>query len=73
MSQEFNIDSLSPQEMAVKAEAIGVRKAALDFMPLLGLSILAGAGTNKLAVSESGILPGVDPGGGSRGGTVHRQ
>ncbi|MDR3576949.1 MAG: formate transporter FocA [Anaerolineaceae bacterium] len=43
MSQEFNIDSLSPQEMAVKAETIGVRKAALDFMPLLGLSILAGA------------------------------
>jgi formate/nitrite transporter len=43
MSQEINIDSLLPQEMAEKAEAIGVRKAALDFLPLLGLSILAGA------------------------------
>jgi formate/nitrite transporter len=43
MSQEINIDSLMPQEMAEKAQAIGVRKAALDFMPLLGLSILAGA------------------------------
>src|ERR1700690_1589088 len=43
MSQEFNFDSLSPQEMAEKAVVVGVRKAALDFLPLLGLSILAGA------------------------------
>jgi formate transporter len=43
MPQEMNFDSLVPQEMAEKAVTIGVRKAALDFMPLLGLSILAGA------------------------------
>jgi formate transporter len=40
---EINIDSLLPQEMAEKAETIGVRKAALDFAPLFGLSLLAGA------------------------------
>jgi formate/nitrite transporter len=43
MSQEFTIDSLTPQEMAEKAQTIGVRKATLEFWPLLGLSILAGA------------------------------
>jgi formate/nitrite transporter len=40
---EINIDSLLPQEMAEKAETIGVRKASLDFAPLFGLSLLAGA------------------------------
>jgi formate transporter len=43
MPQEINIDSLIPQEMAEKAVTIGVRKVGLDFMPLLVLSILAGA------------------------------
>jgi len=43
MSQEFSVDALIPQEMAEKAEAIGVRKAALAFWPLLALSVLAGA------------------------------
>jgi formate transporter len=32
-----------PQEMAEKAEAIGVRKAGMAFLPLFGLAILAGA------------------------------
>jgi len=43
MSQEFSVDALIPQEMAEKAEAIGVRKAALPFWPLFALAILAGA------------------------------
>ena len=43
MSQEFSIDALMPQEMAEKAEAIGVRKAELAFWPLFALAMLAGA------------------------------
>ena len=43
MPQEFSIDALMPQEMAEKAEAIGVRKAALPFWRLFALAVLAGA------------------------------
>jgi formate transporter len=43
MSQEFSIDALIPQEMAEKAEAAGVRKAALPFLSMFALAILAGA------------------------------
>ena len=43
MSQEISVDALIPQEMAEKAEAIGVRKAGLSFWPLFSLSVLAGA------------------------------
>ncbi|HEY3345611.1 MAG TPA: formate transporter FocA [Anaerolineaceae bacterium] len=43
MSGEINVDALMPQEMAEKAEAIGVRKAGMAFLPLFGLAILAGA------------------------------
>ena len=43
MSQEINIDALLPQEMAEKAEEIGVRKAAMPFFSLFTLSVLAGA------------------------------
>jgi len=43
MSQEFSVDALMPQEMAEKAEAIGVRKAELAFWPLFALAMLAGA------------------------------
>jgi formate/nitrite transporter len=42
MSLENRVDSLTPQEMAEKAEAIGVRKASLPFLPLFTLAILAG-------------------------------
>lgn len=38
----LNIDPYSPQEMAEKAESVGVKKANLDFLPLLILGILAG-------------------------------
>jgi formate transporter len=43
MSQEIQIDALLPQEMAEKAEAIGVRKAGLPLLTLFALAILAGA------------------------------
>ena len=43
MSTELNINALMPQEMAEKAELIGVRKAGMTFFPLFALSILAGA------------------------------
>jgi len=37
------MDALLPNEMAVKAESMGVRKAALPILPMLALAILAGA------------------------------
>jgi hypothetical protein len=40
---EVNIDALMPPEMAARAEAIGIRKAAADFWTMFALSILAGA------------------------------
>jgi formate/nitrite transporter len=40
---EERMDALLPQEMAEKAEAAGVRKAALSFLPLFTLAMLAGA------------------------------
>jgi formate transporter len=43
MSIENRVDCLTPQEMAEKAEATGVRKASLSFSPLFVLAILAGA------------------------------
>jgi len=43
MPLEYNVDALLPHEMADKAEAIGVRKAALKFFPLFTLAMLAGA------------------------------
>ncbi|MHC4841381.1 MAG: formate/nitrite transporter family protein, partial [Planctomycetota bacterium] len=41
MSHE--VDSLLPQEMAVKAETIGVKKAGLGAFTTLALGVLAGA------------------------------
>jgi formate transporter len=43
MSVEIRLDAMLPQEMAQKAELIGVRKAALPFLPLFALAVLAGA------------------------------
>jgi len=39
----FTVDALLPPEMAQKAEAIGVKKANLDFWSMLALAVLAGA------------------------------
>lgn len=43
MSQEIRIDALLPQEMAHRAEYIGVRKAEAPALTLFALSIMAGA------------------------------
>jgi formate transporter len=43
MSFEVRMDALLPHEMAVKAEAVGVRKAALPFLDMFALAVLAGA------------------------------
>lgn len=43
MAGEIRFDALMPQEMTLKAESIGVRKAELPFWPLFMLSVLAGA------------------------------
>jgi formate transporter len=43
MSFEVRLDALIPQEMAEKAVAIGVRKAALSFLSMFALALLAGA------------------------------
>jgi formate transporter len=43
MSLEVRMEALSPQEMAAKVEAAGIRKAALTFIPLFSLAVLAGA------------------------------
>ena len=39
----FRIDSLLPPEMALRAESVGEKKAALDFYSTFALGILAGA------------------------------
>jgi len=40
---EFRIDALLPQEMATRAEYLGVRKAEMPFVKVFMLSVLAGA------------------------------
>ena len=43
MYKDISVDALMPQEMAEKAETLGVRKAALSFWKLFALSVVAGA------------------------------
>lgn len=57
-----NIDALLPAEMAVKAEAIGVKKATMDLASLSALSVLAGAfiafgAVFSTTVAAGGTLP----------------
>jgi formate transporter len=42
-NSEISVDALLPPEMAAKAEAIGIRKAGMDWLTTLELAILAGA------------------------------
>lgn len=58
------IDSLLPNEMALRTEEIGAKKAAMDFPALFVLSILAGAFiafgavfSTTVAAGASGFLP----------------
>ena len=61
MSFEVRLDAFIPQEMAEKAVNIGVKKAALPFLAMFALAVLAGAfiglgamfATNTAAASSS--------------------
>jgi formate transporter len=61
---DFSIDALIPTEMALKAEAAGIRKAKSSFRSLLILAMLAGAFISvgalfatTISVGASGVLP----------------
>ncbi len=43
MANELRIDALLPQEMALRAEEVGMKKSAMDFLTTFFLAILAGA------------------------------
>lgn len=60
----FSVDSLLPPAMAVKAEQIGIKKAALDGISLFVLAVLAGAFISLGAIfattvsaGTAGVLP----------------
>jgi formate transporter len=55
-----NIDALLPQEMARKAEAIGVQKTRMDVVSLLALAVLAGAFIALGAMFATTVLAGAD-------------
>lgn len=64
MNHELHIDALLPVEMAVRAEQIGVRKAAMATVNLFALALLAGAFvalgaifSTTVAAGASGVLP----------------
>ncbi|MEK7443098.1 MAG: formate/nitrite transporter family protein, partial [Chloroflexota bacterium] len=40
---EIQLDALLPPDMAAKAEAIGVRKANMNWLSMFTLSVMAGA------------------------------
>jgi hypothetical protein len=58
MSQEIRIDALLPQEMATRAEYIGVRKAEAPALTLITLSVMAGAFIALGAVFSTTIWAG---------------
>ncbi len=64
MATEISIDALLPQEMAIKAEYLGQRKAEMPILTMFALAILAGAfiGLGAMfatttAAGSSGVLP----------------
>jgi formate/nitrite transporter len=64
MATEVKIDALLPQEMATRAEYLGVRKAEMATIPMFTLAILAGAFiglgamfSTVVAAGSSGVLP----------------
>jgi formate/nitrite transporter len=63
-ASEFNIDALLPAEMAAKAEATGIRKAAMPLAIMFALSMLAGAFiaagaffSTTVVAGATGVLP----------------
>jgi len=64
MANDFSMDALPPAEMAMKAEAIGVKKATAPTSQLFNLAILAGAYialgavfATTVAAGVSGVMP----------------
>ena len=55
---EINIDALMPPDMADKAEAIGIKKANLDFRTMFALAILAGAFIGAGAIYATTVWTG---------------
>jgi formate transporter len=55
---EIWIDALLPQEMAMRAETLGVRKAEMPFLKMLMLSILAGAFISLGAIFATTVSAG---------------
>jgi formate transporter FocA len=55
---EVHIDALMPPEMAARAEAIGIRKAAADFWTMFSLAILAGAFISAGAIFSTTVAAG---------------
>jgi formate transporter len=60
MNQGTNLDALLPQEIAQKAETIGVRKANSPFFTVFVLAILAGAFVALGAVFATVIITGTN-------------
>lgn len=57
-ASEFNIDALLPAEMAAKAEATGIRKAAMPLAIMFALSMLAGAFISAGAFFSTTVVAG---------------
>jgi formate transporter len=55
---EIRIDALLPQEMAARAETLGVRKAELPFLKMFMLAVLAGAFIALGAVFSTTVAAG---------------
>lgn len=61
MSTEIKLDALLPEEMAERAENVGVKKANLDFWAMFVLAVLAGAFIGlgaefcTLVITDSGL------------------
>jgi formate/nitrite transporter len=55
---EFNVDALMPPQMADKAEAVGIKKANLDFLTSFALAVLAGAFISAGAIFATTIMAG---------------
>ena len=58
MSNEIRIDALLPQEMATRAEYVGVRKSESPALPLFALAVLAGAFIAFGAIFATTVISG---------------
>jgi formate transporter len=58
MNNEIRIDALLPQEMAARAETLGMRKAEMPFLKMFMLAVLAGAFIALGAVFSTTVAAG---------------